>query len=129
MPITRSKRCKTRAHPQPLGGVGLMIRPPGLELQLTPARQFTAVGPLATRWDGARATRIGGGDADRPAPAPATVVDIDPAEVYAAQIRDELAGVMLDHSGSLALGPDDWLTVAASGAASTSPRGGRPHGP
>ncbi len=77
------------------------------------------VGPLATRWDGARATRIGGGDADRPAPAPATVVDIDPAEVYAAQIRDELAGVMLDHSGSLALGPDDWLTVAASGAASS----------
>ncbi len=80
------------------------------------------VGPLAaTRWDGARATRIGGGDADRPAPAPAraTVIDIDPAEVYAAQIQDELVGVMLDHSGSLVLGPDDWLTVAATGAASS----------
>ncbi len=75
------------------------------------------VGPLAaTRWDGARATRIGAGDADRP---PATVVDIDPADVYASQIRDELVGVMLDHSGSLALGPDDWLTVAATGAASS----------
>jgi beta-RFAP synthase len=34
---------------RPSGGVGLMIRPPGLALQLTPARQFTAVGPLATR--------------------------------------------------------------------------------
>lgn len=76
------------------------------------------VGPLAaTRWDGARATRIGAGDADRPAPA--TVVDIDPADVYASQIRNELVGVMLDHSGSLALGPDDWLTVAATGAASS----------
>jgi hypothetical protein len=78
------------------------------------------VGPLAaTRWNGARATRIGAGDADRPAPAPATVIDIDPADVYASQIRDELVGVMLDHSGSLALGPDDWLTVAATGAASS----------
>ena len=78
------------------------------------------VGPLAaTRRAGARATRTGGGDADRLAPAPATVIDIDPADVYASQIRDELVGVMLDHSGSLALGPDDWLTVAATGAASS----------
>jgi len=68
------------------------------------------VGPLAPM-------RIGAGDAGRPAPA--TVVDIDPADVYASQIRDELVGVMLDHSGSLALGPDDWLTVAATGAASS----------
>ena len=36
-------------HDQPLGGVGLMIRPPGLELGIRPASQFTVDGPLASR--------------------------------------------------------------------------------
>jgi len=34
---------------QPYGGVGLMIRPPDLKLQILPAREFTARGPLSER--------------------------------------------------------------------------------
>jgi len=34
---------------RPFGGVGLMIRPPGLDLHFRSAREFTAAGPLANR--------------------------------------------------------------------------------
>ncbi len=36
-------------HDRPYGGVGLMIRPPGLDLHFRSAREFTAAGPLADR--------------------------------------------------------------------------------
>ena len=38
-----------------------------------------------------------------------------PDEAYTAQVKLALIDAMLDHSGPISLGPDEWLTVAARG--------------
>jgi hypothetical protein len=43
---------------------------------------------------------------------PAQVLD-DPVEAYTAEVIGALIDAMLDHSGSLQIGPDEWLTIAA----------------
>ena len=80
------------------------------------------MGPLP-ELAGARATAVGSGNRDALAiPAP-VVPDEDPGDAYAVQLRSELIGAMLEYSGSLLLDPDEWLTIAASGAAaSITPR-------
>jgi hypothetical protein len=37
----------------------------------------------------------------------------DPEEAYRAEVQQALVEAMLDHSGPLALGPEEWLTIAA----------------
>jgi hypothetical protein len=39
----------------------------------------------------------------------------DPVEAFHAEVIKALIDAMLDHSGPLAIGPDEWLTVAARG--------------
>jgi hypothetical protein len=52
-----------------------------------------------------------------PPPTPAAAVDDkileNPAEAYREEVVQALADAMLDHSGPLGIGPDEWLTVAA----------------
>ncbi|MGE3512717.1 MAG: hypothetical protein AB7N65_27970 [Vicinamibacterales bacterium] len=58
------------------------------------------------------ATRPGTGVPSAPRP-PADPIMENPQEAYRAEVRDALMDVMLDHSRSLNLGADEWLTVAA----------------
>jgi hypothetical protein len=44
------------------------------------------------------------------APSPAMA---DPADVYVKEVRSAVIDAMLDHSGPMQIGPDDWLTVGA----------------
>ena len=102
-----------RQHVQSLGDVGARD---ALEQALRSLE--VQVGPLPTaRAGNCWATSVGSGDrtAVSPSPPPPPADDIDPADVYVAQIRSELANVMLDYSGSLLLAADEWLTVATSG--------------
>lgn len=52
---------------------------------------------------------------DTTAPAQPPVPDIgDPNEEYTKAVKDALVDAMLDYSASMKIGPDEWLTVAAS---------------
>ena len=73
------------------------------------------VGPLPER-AGVRATVVGTGGRDAQTVPPPPVPDEDPGDAYAVQLQSELIGAMLEYSGSLLLDPDEWLTIAASGA-------------
>jgi hypothetical protein len=41
------------------------------------------------------------------------VTNSDPGEAYTNEVKQALIDAMLDHSGPIAIGPDEWLTVAA----------------
>ncbi len=53
------------------------------------------------------------GSANRPA---AAVVTADPVEVYASEVERAIMDAMLNHSSSLGIGSEEWLTVAARGS-------------
>ena len=53
------------------------------------------------------------GSANRPA---AAVVTADPVEVYASEVERAIMDAMLNHSNSLGIGSEEWLTVAARGS-------------
>jgi hypothetical protein len=53
-------------------------------------------------------------DADTPAHA-ADPILTDPNNAYRGEVVQALKDAMLDHSASLEIGPDDWLTIAARG--------------
>ncbi len=59
--------------------------------------------------DPMRGQSVGGGGVD------------DPVAEYTAEVKQALVDAMLDHSGSLTLGPDEWLTVAARDAEGLAP--------
>ena len=48
-----------------------------------------------------------------PAPGPAPVPVDDPGQAYTGAVKDALMNAMLEYSSKFALGPDEWLTVAA----------------
>jgi hypothetical protein len=59
-----------------------------------------------------------GATAVTPAPAPAQQDDRileNPNEAYREEVVQALADAMLDHSGALGIGDDEWLTIAARG--------------
>ena len=60
-----------------------------------------------------------------PDPAPAIPVDAtllnDPGEAYTQEVRASLIDAMIENSGALVLGADEWLTVAARDNAPTDP--------
>jgi hypothetical protein len=86
-----------------------------LELQVGPS-------PAATRVASGDATTVSGQavieslPAPPPPPAP-PVLDpallADPAEAYTRAVKDALVDAMIENSGPLAIGPDEWLTIAA----------------
>ena len=53
------------------------------------------------------------GSSNRPA---AAVVTADPVEVYASAVERAIMDAMLNHSSSLGIGSEEWLTVAALGS-------------
>ena len=100
-----------RQHVRSLGDVGARE---GLEQALRSLE--VQVGPIPGGDPSeTRATAVGAGQDVIPA-APPRAIDKDPGDVYAEQIRTELIDVMLDYSGSLLIEPDEWFTVAVSGA-------------
>ena len=84
-----------------------------VELQVAPENTVPRVADVST---GARTAA--GSAASIPAaaaaPAPDPVLS-DPQEAYHKEVNDAVIDVMLEHSGSLAIGPDQWLTIAERG--------------
>jgi hypothetical protein len=80
-----------------------------VELQVAPMT-------VATSQPGAAAVQatnpLGGDNQGAPGPAPDPVFN-NPDEAYRTEIRGALIDAMLEHSRSLAVGPNEWLTVAA----------------
>src|SRR5262249_44925784 len=58
---------------------------------------------------------VGAASLATPAPPPEDRILDNPNEAYREEVVQALADAMLDHSGALGLGPDEWLTVAARG--------------
>jgi hypothetical protein len=85
-----------------------------VELQVNPGvlTRSTAPAPAGARMvtgSAASAQDVPGSPA---APDP---ILTDPNEVYRAEVTLALVDAMLDHSSSLAIGPSEWLTIAAKG--------------
>ncbi|HUR33445.1 MAG TPA: hypothetical protein VM032_06595 [Vicinamibacterales bacterium] len=101
-----------RAYVQASGNdVNLQQALKRVELQVSP------VTAMSTVTDGAAAVPASSA-APAPVTAPAPRITDDPVlanpdEAYRTEIKDALMDSMLEHSRSLALGPEEWLTVAA----------------
>ena len=82
--------------------------------QVNPA-MLTRASPAAPA--GARmATGSAASTQDLQAPASATdQILADPGEAYRTEVTKALKDAMLDHSSSLSIAPDEWLTIAAKG--------------
>ena len=85
-----------------------------LEQQIQPAHD-----PVAPpREESARrvsSANVAQDEAAQPAPTLPTVVR-DPNALYTETVKNALIDAMLDYSGPMGIGPDEWLTVAASDA-------------
>jgi hypothetical protein len=53
------------------------------------------------------------GTGPMPAGGPGSVVPSDPGASYTSEVKKALIDAMLDHSGPIAIGPEEWLTIAA----------------
>jgi exonuclease VII small subunit len=91
---------------QALKRVELQVAPAGL------ARPVVDRGPSQPRE--ATGSASAAADADSPARAPDPILN-DPNDAYRGEVVQALKDAMLDHSASLGIRPDDWLTVAARG--------------
>ena len=81
-----------------------------LEMQIGPT-------PVLAGSDGRAAGRdTQGKDPGQSANRPAAVVTADPVEVYASEVERAIIDAMLNHSSSLGIGSEEWLTVAARGS-------------
>jgi hypothetical protein len=84
-----------------------------LELQVNPAVLARISMP-----DVAGARNVTGSAASAPGDKPASTDDpilTDPNEAYRTEVIQALKDAMLAHSGSLGIGPNEWLTIAAKG--------------
>ena len=98
-----------------------------IELRVGPMPSVAdAIRPGAPPTPGAQASSVSSGTAKRPAPSPAPPpvaaaaqpadgVD-DPGAAYTDAVRDALIDAMLSYSQQLAIGAEEWLTVAARDA-------------
>ena len=79
-----------------------------------------AVGTLAAQSVGSPQSRV-----LTPEPAPPQAIDAtllnDPSEAYTEEVRRALVDAMIENSGALTLGEQEWLTVAARDNAPTDP--------
>ncbi len=82
-----------------------------LEMQIGPT-------PVRAGSDGRAAGRDtqGGGSGRSANRRAAAVVTADPVEAYAAEVERAIIDAMLNHSNSLEIGSEEWLTVAARGS-------------
>jgi hypothetical protein len=89
-----------------------------VELQVTPdvaLPHTTAVSTGAGAATGSAASVAAGAEAQTPS----DPVLSDPQEAYHKEVNDAVIDVMLEHSGPLAIGPDEWLTIAERGIQET----------
>ena len=82
-----------------------------VELQVAPENTTPRVADVST---GARTAAGSAASIPAAAAAPDPVLS-DPQEAYHKEVNDAVIDVMLEHSGSLAIGPDEWLTIAERG--------------
>jgi hypothetical protein len=87
-----------------------------IELQVNPGVLARVAGNAAPVSDARNLTGSAASAPDTPA-ATATPDPIlsDPSEAYRTEVIQALKDAMLEHSSSLAIGPTDWLTIAAKG--------------
>jgi hypothetical protein len=87
-----------------------------LELQIGPVRPPVAAAPRGTATAAVVDPMVAAAGAPAPPPAPraedAALLD-DPNEAYTESVKDALIDAMLDNSGAMRVGPDEWLIVAA----------------
>ncbi|MCU1382677.1 MAG: hypothetical protein JWL71_1374 [Acidobacteria bacterium] len=84
-----------------------------LELQVNPAVLARSSVPVAA---GTRtSTGSAASTADGQSQAAADPILTDPNEAYRTEVLQALKDAMLAHSSSLAIGPNEWLTIAAKG--------------
>jgi hypothetical protein len=90
-----------------------------IELQVGPTLAGLTV-PAPAVPEARNVTGAAAGVADQPAPAaapapsqpPDSILD-DPNEAYREEVIQALVDAMLDHSGPLGVGPNEWVTIAA----------------
>ena len=102
-----------RTHVQQSGDPNLQQALKRVELQVTPA----TVGSLAVPMTAGARNATGSAsatNADTPAGPPDPILN-DPNEAYRTEVINALKDAMLEYSGSLGIGPTDWLTIAARG--------------
>lgn len=98
-----------KAHIDSVGDRNLEQALERVELQLGP---LPAAAPVAA--SGARGqTGAPAMAQDEASSAPADPIMSDPDEAYRGEVRQALMDAMLDYSGPLGVGPQEWLTVAA----------------
>jgi hypothetical protein len=104
-----------RTHIDAAGDVKLEQALRRVELQVGPAR------PPATGAQGAvTASASASAPGSQPQPVDQQILS-DPNEAFRTEVRRALMDAMLDHSSSLGIGPNEWLTVAARRNADRSP--------
>jgi hypothetical protein len=91
-----------------------------VELQVAPVAGMPAIAKVST---GARAA-TGSAAAMQSSPGnrgavAADPILADPQEAYHKEVNDAVIDAMLEHSGALAIGPDEWLTIAERGIQET----------
>jgi len=82
-----------------------------VELQVNPSTFERRPTPVSSNVREASGSTASAGDP----PAPSDPILADPNEAYRAEVIQALKDAMLDHSSSLAIGPGEWLTIAAKG--------------
>jgi hypothetical protein len=105
-----------KSHVNADGDVGLQQALKRIELQVGPStlvRETTQVAPGARNTTGA-APSAGDPPADSPAQPIDPILD-NPNAAYRIEVVQALVDAMLDYSGPLGVGPDEWLTIAARG--------------
>jgi len=80
-----------------------------------PLRATGSAAGAADSQVGAASVAPAASPATAPAPQPEDKILENPNEAYREEVVQALADAMLDHSGALGIGPDEWLTVAARG--------------
>jgi hypothetical protein len=86
-----------------------------VELQVTPGTLARITGSAAPAPDARDATGSAASTPDTAAPAPSDPILSDPNEAYRTEVIRALKDAMLEHSSSLAIGANEWLTIAAKG--------------
>jgi hypothetical protein len=103
-----------KAHVEKNGDIDLQQALKRVELQVAPMPALAS--SMAASVAGARnATGSAASAQDRPAGQRLDSILTDPDEAYRQEVKQALMEAMLDYSGPLSIGPEEWLTIAARG--------------
>jgi hypothetical protein len=103
-----------RTYVQRSGDANLQQALKRVELQVGPPNITSPAVSIGANARNATGSAAAATTADRP-PAPADPILNDPNEAYRSEVIQALMDAMLDHSTALAIGSNDWLTIAARG--------------